>query len=63
MSKLREQLEISGCTIVENNEKKIVAKCPVDILEKGLRFEGVKSVQTEREDEKLVTLILEKEEE
>jgi len=60
MPKLREQLEASGCKIMEETSDRIVVSCPPNILESGLKIEGVKNIQTERKD-KEITLIMEKE--
>ena len=60
MSKLKEQLEVSGCRIIEENENKLVVACPVKILEAGLKLEGEKSVQTKREGNE-ITLTIKKE--
>jgi hypothetical protein len=64
MAKLREQLETAGCTIIEETNNKIVARCKPDILQKGMVIEGAKNIKAERgELDKEVTITLEKEEE
>lgn len=62
MPKLREQLELSGCRILEETKDRIVATCKPEVLEGGLKIERAKSIQTTRKPDE-VTLILEKEKE
>jgi hypothetical protein len=62
MPKLREQLEASGCKIIDETEERIIVTCPRDLLSEGLKVEGAKNIQTKpAESEKEVTLVLEKE--
>jgi len=65
MPKLKEQLEVSGCKIIDETEERIIATCPRELLAGGLKIEGAKNIQTIKpgENEKEVTLVLEKEEE
>jgi len=61
MPELKEQLETSGCKIINETEGRIVAACPRKLLDEGLKIEGAKSIQTRLgENEKEVTLVLEK---
>jgi|YelNatPaOPRAMG01_1025707.scaffolds.fasta_scaffold00618_22 hypothetical protein len=59
---LKEELESAGCKIIREDENRIVVSCPVDVLEKGLRVEGAKSVSANREANE-ITLTIEKERE
>lgn len=59
--KLKEQLESSGCKIIEENEEKIVVSCPIDVLNRGLMVQGIEDIGVEKRKGKEVTLILKKE--
>jgi hypothetical protein len=61
MTKLREQLEASGCSVIDETEGRIVVSCPRVLLKEGLRVEGAKNIQTQSSDEKRVILVIEKE--
>jgi len=61
MGKVREQLEVMGCKILEETPSRIIASCPVKLLEEGgMRVEGVANVKINRVGEDEVRLEFEK---
>jgi len=54
------ELEAIGCEIVEYSNKTLIIKCPVDILRKGLKVSGVKSVKTEKISDDTIKISFEK---
>ncbi|MHA1866375.1 MAG: hypothetical protein ACTSWZ_07705 [Candidatus Heimdallarchaeaceae archaeon] len=60
---IREQLEAMGCIIEGETKDRIIVVCPKNLLEGGLKVEGVESVETKGSDEKNVVLEFKKSEE
>jgi len=58
---MKEDLETAGCKILNEDENKLLVSCPIEVLDRGLKVEGAKTIVTKR-GEKEITLVIEKSE-